>query len=391
MAAAALLCSCTAEKRDTFVVRADMPGMQDSVRVQLCNAEKREGQEGYVIADGVAANGKVELTGKAEHPILCMLSIDMMREKDLGPKEYMKTSGIKFMLENAEYDISAAHIDSVPLSYEFGTSPLFKEKNVSIKTNSTEQKQYAAYREATDPYELACFYNWKEHYRSGKPLSPEDDKRLSKESDVLKARLDSANKAYIAAHSGETMAVILGTQYVDGVFQFSEDGLDAFIQQVGMVADSARMDAFIQKAEKARKYTLGKAFVDFNVTDETGKTYTLSQLFSVDKPVLVDLWASWCGPCRMAIPEVRELYAKYGDKLQVISASVDKKEEDWKQAVAEEAMEWTQVIVPMDQTELLRDEYGLQYIPFLFVIHNNKIVAYGEPAELDKALAEIIK
>ena len=84
--------------------------------------------------------------------------------------------------------------------------------------------------------------------------------------------------------------------------------------------------------------------------------------------ILVDFWAGWCGPCRAAIPSVKKLHEKLGDKLNIVSISVDKKRADWEKAMAEEKMPWQQYLVPQSSMKALKDAYFLQFVPSLVVI-----------------------
>lgn len=85
------------------------------------------------------------------------------------------------------------------------------------------------------------------------------------------------------------------------------------------------------------------------------------------KFLLVDFWASWCGPCRKAIPEIKQLYDKYHSKgFEVLSVSVDTDNAAWRKAMAEEGMPWAQVLSP-DKNKTMRD-FMIIGIPTLFLV-----------------------
>ncbi len=111
------------------------------------------------------------------------------------------------------------------------------------------------------------------------------------------------------------------------------------------------------------------------------------------KYVLVDFWASWCGPCRKAIPEIKELYAKYKSKgFEVLSVSVDTDNAAWRKAMDEEQMPWTQVLSP-DKNKTLAD-FMIVGIPTLYLIdREGKIVEKytGFSTKLKGQLEEVFK
>lgn len=79
----------------------------------------------------------------------------------------------------------------------------------------------------------------------------------------------------------------------------------------------------------------------FKVKDDDGKEYDFARLAEGKKYVLIDFWASWCGPCRRELPNVKKAYADYKDKgFEVVSISIDQKEDDWRKAVKEEQLQW---------------------------------------------------
>ncbi len=77
-------------------------------------------------------------------------------------------------------------------------------------------------------------------------------------------------------------------------------------------------------AEKNTEF-LGKPFPEFTATDTEGKTFTLSEALKDHEAVLVNLWATWCGPCLMEFPFLSEVYQKYSDRVAFIALSVEPK------------------------------------------------------------------
>lgn len=89
---------------------------------------------------------------------------------------------------------------------------------------------------------------------------------------------------------------------------------------------------------------VGKPAPIFTVKNLKGKetVFKPSTLFK-GKAVLIDFWASWCGPCRQAIPVLKQLYETYSSQgIEFVSISVDEKDADWKKALSSENMPWTQ-------------------------------------------------
>ena len=107
-------------------------------------------------------------------------------------------------------------------------------------------------------------------------------------------------------------------------------------------------------------------FIDFEVAQPDGNTVKLSDFAGKGKYILVDFWASWCGPCREEIPRLKDLWYEFkGDRFDIIGAPVFDKSEKTLAAVTELKIPWTQMLsVP----ESVPKAYGFDYIPYIILI-----------------------
>lgn len=106
---------------------------------------------------------------------------------------------------------------------------------------------------------------------------------------------------------------------------------------------------------------------NFTLPDADGKPHSLSDF--KDKVVVIDFWASWCPDCRRDIPDILDLYDRYGSKATFISVSFDKNKEVWQKCVGKYEMEWLQVseLKPWKETQVSKD-YGVKWIPSIVVV-----------------------
>ena len=152
--------------------------------------------------------------------------------------------------------------------------------------------------------------------------------------------------------------------------------------------------AFADKPAIAAKTSIGSTAMDFTQNDKTGKPVSLSAFRG--KYVLVDFWASWCGPCRAENPNVVSAYAKYHPKgFDILSVSLDRPgdKDKWLRAIHADKLDWTHVSDLQFWQNAEAVAYGVGSIPQNFLIDpQGKIIAKGlRGDELEEKLSEIYK
>lgn len=120
------------------------------------------------------------------------------------------------------------------------------------------------------------------------------------------------------------------------------------------------------KAQEER-LAMGQKAPEFSFPTPDGKKNLGTKDFK-GKFLIVDFWASWCGPCRGEVPNMKKIYADYKDKgVEFLGVSIDSKDADWKKALAEEEMPWPQVCAPGSGKDIMK-EYQFSGIPYIILL-----------------------
>jgi peroxiredoxin len=169
--------------------------------------------------------------------------------------------------------------------------------------------------------------------------------------------------------------------------------LDSLYQGLDTTVRATYFGRLIQNTvEKAKLTAIGNPAPDFTNNDANGKPVSLSSFKG--KLVLLDFWASWCGPCRAENPNLVNTFNKYHDKgFQILSVSLDRPgaKEKWLKAIHDDGLQWNHVSDLQFWDNAVAKQYGIEAIPQnLLLDPTGKIIAKNlEGEELGKKLAAI--
>lgn len=232
----------------------------------------------------------------------------------------------------------------------------------------SEEALLAEYQDAVKSYQaeidsLMAEYN---------PQDEQNAAMTEAKYDEITAKMVDLSVGTMKANKGNKVAVeALKTAYYD----LEDEQIEETLSEIP--EETFQLDERLQKmreAVKARKATAeGLKFTDFTVKsvvaigkdgNQTLEAKKLSDFVGKGKCVLVDFWASWCGPCKREIPNIAKVYADFaGEKFDVLSIAVWDKAPATFKAAAEHGVVWNQIVCSEDDASVPTDVYGIEGIP----------------------------
>lgn len=219
-------------------------------------------------------------------------------------------------------------------------------------------------------------------------LSDEFEKIENADPEDFVKRLGAITAGTIRQHKDDLLGYFVFTQFNEGIEQDEmNELLDLLEPKFG---EDENFKAMKEAYEKKAETDEGKMFTDFEAEYE-GKIQKLSDYVGKGNYVLVDFWASWCGPCRAEIPNLIAAYNKYKAKgLVVLGVATWDKPEDTLKAIEEDKIPYPQI---MNAQKAGSDAYGIEGIPQIILFGpDGTIVARDLRGEaIEAKLAEIYK
>jgi peroxiredoxin len=347
----------------TYTISGKIAGL-DSGFVYLFNR-----QSGSDKTDSARVqNGIFTFTGRADTPQYFLLGI-------LNPEQHNKEFRLGFFVQNGQINISGKR-DSIDKSL------------ISGSPTEDEYRSFLASRKSLDDEEkgLENIYD---------SLQKKDDKpgmdslqkifKLfgQKEKDFLKSYAKNHPESYVTA-----MEIYQN-------FSYNPDAkeLDSIYNDLSLSIQNSYFGKKIKDVlDIAKKTDIGNEAPVFAQNDASGKSVSLASFKG--KYVLVDFWASWCGPCRAENPNVVKAYQKFHAKgFDILGVSLDEEKDKWIAAVKKDNLDWSQVSDLQGWKNNVAMLYGVQGIPMNFLIDKEgKIIGKGlRGDDLDSKLEALLK
>jgi peroxiredoxin len=370
-----LLVSANSFAQKGFTISGDVSKVKDPVAKVYLNyyADGKSTMDSAEVKDG-----KFSFTGTLADPVMGSLRAkyqEVPGAKSMKAISYNRDIKQVF-LENSK--IKMASVDS------FANATIKGSKSHTAYVSWTDLTKEETAQSAALNKEYSEYYKKKDQAGMDK---------IDAAFDKLTEQKNIKNKQYLKDNPSSPIAMFVLKQYA-GYDINADDVEPMFLALPEQLRASPAGKDMTEKLETAKKTGIGKMAMDFTQNDTLGNPVSLSSFRG--KYVLIDFWASWCGPCRQENPNVVKAFNAYNSKgFTVLGVSLDQPtaKDKWMKAIHDDKLTWTQVSDLKYWKNDVAVQYGIQAIPQNFLIDpQGKIVGKNLRGEaLNKKLASLFK
>jgi peroxiredoxin len=323
----------------------------------------------YTKDSAMVKNGSFTLSGKLDETTIVYLTVKRKNNKRT------KTDALTVFIDAGNYTLNIN--DSL------------KYANLQ---GSASQNDYLAMEAAAKPANDKMLTLYNEYDVAYQNKDEATMKALDKKiEDLDKNVLQPAYENFLKTHWNSSVA-LLALEKIAGFDLDYDKANPLWLQLPDAIKNTKKGKEFANSLDIAKKTKVGVPAIAFTQNNVDGKAINLTDFKG--KYVLIDFWASWCGPCREENPNVLKNYTKFKDKnFTVLGVSLDRQKDKWIKAIKDDKLDWTQVSDLKFWNNEVAQLYGIKSIPQNFLVDPNGIIVAKNlrEEELDKKLTELLK
>lgn len=346
---AATMASCTGPKG--YELTCDVPEAWEGKTVVLYTTD---GMETVAIDSTKIRNGHFVMKGHLNEPRKCNVSI------------YLNPSNRYDMVHNFDLflDSTAVHVNAIKEDNKIN----FNIEGGDAMTEWNEYKNSSAYiwNERKDLFKIYIDTYYKEdNQKAGIEATRAMDEKYKE--------IEASGKAWIAEHPNSCVSLDILAQITRKSKTITYQELDEIYNSLSTQLRSTEAGLALKMRIDTRKIYTGVECPDIQIFDRNGNRIHLTDLLNSRKYTLIDIWASWCAPCRGEIPILKKAYAKYNRKgFDIISISIDEDYDRWITALDQENMPWRQF---NDPSQLSFNVFETGAVPTMILLNpDGKII-----------------
>ena len=300
--------------------------------------------ENYVHDSASVVDGSFEFKGKMIFPSLVGFT-------------YAPPGGIPRNLTMEQFwaiDSRSVYVDVENVSIKGSTL-----KTASVTAGKT-QREYEQYEQYIKPWKDSMRVIEKAYGKARRENNNEEVKRQDAAMHAQMAAIEEAENKFIGSHTDSYVSLnIINMRKNNNRTASMEPMLNLLSQRLQKTPEALSIR---KKLADLSSIEIGKPAPDFTQDDVNGKPISLSSLRG--KFLLIDFWASWCGPCRLENPNVVKTYNEFKDKgFEILGVSLDDNKDNWLKAISKDGLTWLQVSDLKGWRNAVAGMYNIKAVP----------------------------